>query len=917
MDLGKFLCIIFLCLFCNLQAQEEASNWYFGDKAGLKFSTSTVTAIGDGNIMAIEGCAAISDRNGNLLFYTDGEKIFDRSHSLMQNGDGLKGHVSASQSAVIVPRPTMPERYFVFTVDKPNYFEDPDDPIEGVHFSEIDMSLNNGYGAVIAGQKNIHLQTYDTRIPNEVEFKNSEKITAVISGDCTSYWVMTQLGNKFYSFNVNADGVNTEPVISTVSTGFSPLINAADVNITAIGYMKVSPDGSKLAAAYAATRLGHPRNGGERKTGQAYIYDFDNITGRVSNEKLLLSEAYPYGVEFSPNSKKIYISSSTFGGDDSFQSGEVFQFDATSATPSTTQKLINSSSNVAGALQLAIDGKIYRAGYPAGTGADSFSRLSVIDRPNDNGPNVGYRHNHFDISPKKVKLGLPGFVQSFFNDSFDYEEICFGDATKFEIIDSDYDTVLWDFGDGTSSYEEAPEHVYAEPGSYIVSLTKFVNGIPLAPTCEEIKIFEIPDAPSDYILKNCDAQDGNPNDGLTEFNLQLAKDYLTQGTAGLQVFFYEDRNTAQNDVNNEEALNNVYRNTSPDQQLYAKVSGFGSSCFNITTIRLQTTGNKQINPNPASGCDIGDGIAEFNFDIIQDSVKQELNLPSTVSLSFFESLDDAATGINELPDQYISAPKTIYIRAQEEDACYGYGSIELTLKSLPRVQEVFQVEDCAQNFPINLGTNLSLPDAGSYAYHWNTGEETRTITVNSSGTYTLTLLSSETGCGTEVVFEVQKNDPPQIAEIFADNNGIYNNLEVTLVDEDQEALYSLDNMNGPYQNSPFFRDISGGEHTIYVKSNKSCVVNSQSVFLFGFPKYFSPNEDSYNDFWKPYEISDPDYQIQKILIFDRYGKLLKQIGRGQYWDGSFNGAPMPSDDYWFKVEMENSKVFTGHFSLIR
>ena len=56
----------------------------------------------------------------------------------------------------------------------------------------------------------------------------------------------------------------------------------------------------------------------------------------------------------------------------------------------------------------------------------------------------------------------------------------------------------------------------------------------------------------------------------------------------------------------------------------------------------------------------------------------------------------------------------------------------------------------------------------------------------------------------------------------------------------------------------------------------------------------------------------------KIYIFDRFGKLLKELDPlGPGWDGTFIGKPMPSTDYWFRVVLEDGREFKSHFSLVR
>ena len=287
MKFSHLFFVFFLVVSSQLNAQQEASNWYFGVGAGLSFpsSNSDPVSLNNGRLQTLEGSTSISDRNGNLLFYTDGTVVYDKTHNIMQNGNSLKGDISTTQSAIIVPRPANPGRYFIFTVDKPDYYLTPGNPIEGVNFSEVDMSLNNGNGAIINGQKNIHLVTYNPSNSLQNEFKSSEKITAVIAGDCSSYWVVTQFMDKFYSFKVSSSGVDPNPVISDISNNFAPILDEQEINITSRGYLKISPDGRKIAAAYSQTSLGSPRTGGGKNSGEVYLYDFDDETGRVTNEE--------------------------------------------------------------------------------------------------------------------------------------------------------------------------------------------------------------------------------------------------------------------------------------------------------------------------------------------------------------------------------------------------------------------------------------------------------------------------------------------------------------------------------------------------------------------------------------------------------------------------------------------------------
>jgi len=159
---------LFIILFSlNFFAQKEANIWYFGDKAGIDFNSGSPVALLDGALNTLEGCASISDSNGNLQFYTDGSTIWTKDHSVMSNGTGLNGNFSSTQSAIIIPKPDASDIYYVFTVDfqgEPN----------GLQYSEIDMTLNSGLGAVTS-TKNVLLLTPVLEKLTAIKHSNNDK----------------------------------------------------------------------------------------------------------------------------------------------------------------------------------------------------------------------------------------------------------------------------------------------------------------------------------------------------------------------------------------------------------------------------------------------------------------------------------------------------------------------------------------------------------------------------------------------------------------------------------------------------------------------------------------------------------------------------------------------------------------------
>ena len=130
--------------------------------------------------------------------------------------------------------------------------------------------------------------------------------------------------------------------------------------------------------------------------------------------------------------------------------------------------------------------------------------------------------------------------------------------------------------------------------------------------------------------------------------------------------------------------------------------------------------------------------------------------------------------------------------------------------------------------------------------------------------------------------------------------------------------YSLDNVDGLYQTSNVFANVTAGIHEVFVKDTNGCGSIAKAIAVVGVPQFFSPNNDGSNDFWNIKGLNDEFNARSSIYIYNRYGKLLKEINpldRG--WDGTYNGNNLPSDDYWFTLKLEDGRQASGHFSLKR
>ena len=868
-------------------AQKEAAIWYFGNYAGLDFNSGSPIALTNGKLNTAEGCTTISDKNGNLLFYTDGSIVYDKSHQVMPNGYGLLGHNSSTQSAIIVPHPSNLNLYYIFTVDQPNpknvddnLLNDEDPPNNGLNYTLVDLRLNNGLGDISIKEKNIHLITYNTGDSEDVKFKCSEKITAVQHGDGISFWVITHFKNTFYSFKISTSGVDKKPIQTTSSLN----VPTGGYISNAIGYLKTSPNGKKIAMANSSVKatdeLG-PKGEIRRNTGNVWLFDFDAATGKISNGFSIVSGINPYGVEFSAKSKKLYVTTNLFRNDDVSLGSLLIQFDLKSANIIGSKTTINSSTNVAGALQLALDEKIYRSGYPSGN--DSSDKLSVINNPELDGSNCNYLQNEIHLGGKKAKLGLPPFITSLFLYAFNYEFNCLGESTHFysnsvEKIDS----VLWNFGDGFTSTAIDAYHTYAQAGEYKVTLIKTVNGEEREPLEKTITIYEVPKILSaSYKLIQCDAQDSVPTDGLALFNLSLANEPISLGKKDFEVHYYHSIADAENDLTNTQSLPVNYRNSFADELTYAKVSQSNSSCYSIGTVILHANKNILLLPEALHECDLGDGQASFDLERKKDLIKTELTLPSDVRLSFYPTEENAFMAINELNGLFVSVSTTVFLRAENDEGCYGTGNLEIIVEPSPKINILENVILCEGlvNPSILLNAGILAPATiYDFTYLWSTGETTPNISINKEGEYNVSV-KNKSGCTTSRKYIVTMSYLAKINNIIVQDLQQTNQVIVEL-DNLSDYKYKLHYENGTetsFQNSTHFENVPGGFHELIVANRNGCGQTTKSFAVLNAPKFFTPNGDSYNDYWNLKGINTTIYKNAIIYIFDRYGKLLKQL----------------------------------------
>lgn len=407
---------------------QRANIWYFGNHAGIDFNPlpNPPVPLDDSAMDAPEGTSTISDRNGQVIFYTDGDKVYDRTHA--QIATGIGGDPASSQSALIVPVPGDETLYYIFTTQA----------IDGTSANELryslfDLKQNGGLGAVV--QQNILLFA-----------KSTERITA------NGNWLIAhEYGNNtFRAYPITATGVG-DPVYSSAGSDHS-----FKVQQEGEGYMKLGP-GNNLAVA-----LSNPGT-----SNLVELFTLTDSSGVIDNyRKIDLKEpnGQVYGIEFSPGGNKIFA---TLKGSPAPSS--VYEYFIDSIGKPYFRNVTAAASQELGALQLGPDGQIYMA-------INGSNVLGTIQAVEDTTQISPINFSGFTLAGgTNSRLGLPNFTQivsnAFGGPDFTFDGVCLGLPTNFSGVPTDaIDQFQWFFGDGGSDTSGAPVHTYATAKTYTVTM---------------------------------------------------------------------------------------------------------------------------------------------------------------------------------------------------------------------------------------------------------------------------------------------------------------------------------------------------------------------------------------------------------------------------------------------------------------
>jgi hypothetical protein len=893
--------IILLVVSSTLSfGQKEGNNWYFGNNAGIDFNPAVPVAHTNGQLSTWEGCSSISDSAGGLLFYTDGSTVWDKNHNVMPNGTGLLGNSSASQSAVVVPKPGTYGRYYIFTVPAQA-------GASGLRYSELDLSLNGGNGDVLAANKNTLLHGSTT-----------EKITATQHANGIDFWVVSHDWNSdaFRSILVTATGVNPVPVLTNIG------ITHTGGTAFTIGCMKISPDGRRIVNAPSRDRI-------------YQVADFNSATGVVSNIYSLTppTNILTYGVEFSPNSNILYATP--------FSPQEVYQYDLLAGSTAAIQASVTTvgiqNATESGSLQLGPDGKIYAARRVR-------TWVGVINNPDVLGMGCNYVDNGVDLNGNNCQYGLPVFLSSIFSvPNFTSQFYCEGDSTAFVITDTtDIDSVRWNFGDpfsgsANSSIDWSPKHVFSQTGTFTVSLIVNVASIRDTMT-NQVTIITTPNVNlgADDTLCVGDVVTLNAGNPLANYNWSngdsvMMTNVTTSGTYSVIVNYGgvcsdTDSINLVFDPYPVVALGNDTAICGGGSLLldagtaseYQWSTGATTQTLNVTTSGnywviasngiCSDTDSISISIAPAPIVSLGPDVTFCDGDM----ATLDAGNPSA---SFLWSTGDTTQTLD-----VTSAGQ--YIVTVSEFGCSTSDTLEVFVTPIP-------VVNLGNDIGICTGETTTLDAGNSGAtFLWSTGATTQTIQVSTLGTYWVQV-SDGTCTGTDTI-EVTESTPLPISlgppvmkcpweTVDIDLGGgfvTYNwstgetTQSITVSEAGNYWAYAID-ANGCVTDT--------GYKQIVIEQ---CEIGCDSVLFV--PNVFTPSAASNRNF---YIRSNVPIRIARLQLFNRWGEVVFER-RHFYsndpeaaWDGSYQGSLLPPQvfAYYLQGECQDGSeiVKSGNVTLLK
>ncbi|TRX26562.1 T9SS type B sorting domain-containing protein [Flavobacterium franklandianum] len=447
-----------------------------------------------------------------------------------------------------------------------------------------------------------------------------------------------------------------------------------------------------------------------------------------------------------------------------------------------------------------------------------------------------------------------------------------------------------------------------------------------------LNVEALPVANAVIITRQCD----DNNDGIFKFNTPSLETDLLKGQNNVTVTYFDQTNNPLEDANGvlisspfpatftstSQTIKAVVTNNSPqlcfDEVAIQFIVDDSPVAFAVPST-LTTTCDDEADPIDQ------DGKFAFDTSTFETTI---LGGQTGMIVKYYDQNNVLLPGLS---NPFSTATQTVTVNVQNPNntICSASTTLNFVVKPVPNIDLNLDGLDnelvCS-----NLSTFFATLDAGitdgspasNYDYIWTKdgnpiGTNSPTLDVNEEGIYTVEV-TNNLGCSRIRTITVTASNKASIVSVDVVDLTDVNTVTVNVTGPGLYE-YSIDEPNGFWQDSNFFNNVPAGIHTVYVNDKNGCGSVNQEIVIVGVPKFFTPNGDGYNDYWSVKGVNQTFNSKSIIYIFNRYGKLLKQWvpSLNQGWDGTFNGVPLPTDDYWFTLKLEDGREAKGHFSLKR
>ena len=455
------------------------------------------------------------------------------------------------------------------------------------------------------------------------------------------------------------------------------------------------------------------------------------------------------------------------------------------------------------------------------------------------------------------------------------------------------------------------------------------------------------------IVQQCDGDsvlDLDSQDGMFPFDTSSIQATLVGGQANVTTSYtyLDDKGVSQTTATLPNPFLSASQTIDIKIEVASALAGINNPdglCFDTTTLKFVVNDSPEAYPVfvPAhcdDGSDDKDEFSEFDTSTVLTTLLTNPITNVTQSLTdyrvSFSYIDDK--GVSQtaatLPNPFNTKTQTVTATVTNllDLSCIITEKIEFVVNPLPLFERADNISVVCLNLdPILIGVDSS--DGKVYSYTWtrngtafpaNVAGVDSSILIGLGGEYEVTAKTTDgTNCTRSLKITIAESRIATITkkditvkDLTKDNNNTIEISKTNLGIGDYE--YAIDDITGPYQADPLFEKVRPGIHTLYVRDKNNCGIAQIDVSVIGYKKFFTPNGDGYHDTWKILGIR-ADFQAKsKVYIFDRHGKLLKELDPlTEGWDGNYKGKPMPASDYWFRVKLEDNREFRSNFSLIR